>query len=247
MNNRTATNPAPETRFDRNAMILEYYSLVKSIAYRLVSRFPSNVDVEDLITVGTLGLIDAIDRYNPDRQDSFKAYAELRIRGAIIDALRQQDWVPRSQRQRAQELDKAQRDMETKLGRTPTPEEVAGHLGVSLEYYLSMSRNTTLMSVVSLEDLGLQDEQKRDILQVLRGESDDPDAVYEAKTATDKLAGAIGALPHKEKVVISLYYYEELTLKDIGEVLGVTESRVSQIHSKAVERLRLKLKKASFN
>lgn len=247
MNNNNAANSAPDPRINRNAMILEYYSLVKSIAYRLVSRFPSNVDVEDLITVGTLGLIDAIDRYNPERQDSFKAYAELRIRGAIIDALRQQDWVPRSQRQRAHELDKAQRDLETRLGRSPAPAEMAEHLGVTLGEYLGMMRNTTLMSVVSLEDLGLQDENKRDILQVLRGESDEPDAAYEAKTATDKLTAAIKSLPQKEKVVVSLYYYEELTLKDIGEVLGVTESRVSQIHSKAVDRLKVKLKKLSFN
>ncbi|MFM7204595.1 MAG: sigma-70 family RNA polymerase sigma factor [Myxococcota bacterium] len=247
MNDRAASNPNPESRFDRNAMILEYYPLVKSIAYRLVSRFPSNVDVEDLITVGTLGLIDAIDRYNPERQDSFKAYAELRIRGAIIDALRQQDWVPRSQRQRAQELERAQRDLERQLGRVPAPAEVATHLGMELEEYNTLTRSTTLMSVVSLEDLGLQDDQKRDILEVLKGESDDPDSIFEAKTATEKLATAIRSLPQNEKVVVSLYYYEDLTLKDIGQVLGVTESRVSQIHSKAVERLKVKLKKLEYN
>ncbi len=233
--------------FDRNAMILEYYPLVKSIAYRLVSRFPSNIDVEDLINVGTLGLIDAIDRFNPDRQESFKAYAELRIRGAIIDELRQLDWVPRSVRQRVQELERTQRRLETELGRQATETEVASSLGIDLQEYQSLSRSTALLSVVSLEDLGVQEENKRDILQVIRGESEDPDHIFEARSATDKLAQAIKALPHKEKVVVSLYYYEDLTLKEIGQVLGVTESRVSQIHSQAITRLKIKLKKLAYN
>lgn len=232
---------------DRNAMILEYYPLVKAIAFRLVSRFPSNIDVDDLINIGTLGLIDAIDRYRPERQESFKAYAELRIRGAIIDALREQDWVPRSQRQRAHDLEKASRKLSSELGRTPTDQEVADHLKVPLAEYREMSRNSTLMSVVSLDDLGVGDDSKRDILEVLQGEGDDPDSLFEARNATATLAEAIRSLPQKEKVVVSLYYYEDLTLKEIGQVLSVTESRVSQIHTKAVEHLKLKLKKLSAN
>lgn len=247
MNDRAEATRPQEATFDRNAMILEFYPLVKSIAYRLVSRFPSNIDVEDLINVGALGLIDAIDRYNPERQESFKAYAELRIRGAIIDELRQLDWVPRSVRQRVQELEKAQRKLESELGRQPTEAEVARHLGIDLEEYQNLARSTALLSVVSLEDLGIQEDSKRDILQVLRGGADDPDHVFEAKNATDKLAQAIKALPQKEKVVVSLYYYDDLTLKEIGQVLGVTESRVSQIHSQAINRLKIKLKKLSYS
>lgn len=247
MNDQLEPMPSQDVSFDRNAMILEYYPLVKSIAYRLVSRFPSNIDVEDLINVGALGLIDAIDRFNPERQESFKAYAELRIRGAIIDELRQLDWVPRSVRQRVQELEKTQRRLETELGRVPTEQEVANHLGIDLEEYQDLTRSTALLSVVSLEDLGVSEESKRDILQVLRGDSGDPDHLFEAKSATDKLAQAIKALPNKEKLVVKMYYYDDLTLKEIGQVLGVTESRVSQIHSQAVTRLKIKLRKLSFN
>jgi len=243
----TSTTTIAPPAFDRNSMILEYYPLVKSIAYRLVSRFPSNIDVDDLINVGTLGLINAIDRFNPERQESFKAYAELRIRGAIIDELRQLDWVPRSVRQRVAELERCQRSLEAELGRQPTDQEVADHMGLQLKDYHELTRSTALLSVVSLEDLGVHDENKRDILQVLKGNSEDPDHIFEAKCATDKLASAISALPQKEKIVVSLYYYEDLTLREIGEVLGVTESRVSQIHSQAVGRLKIKLKKLSFS
>ncbi len=232
-------------RVDRNAMILEYYPLVKSVAYRLVGRFPANIEVDDLVNVGTLGLIDAIERYSPERQDSFRAYAELRIRGAIIDELRQLDWVPRSVRRRGHELEKAQRRLERSLGRTPSESEVAGYLGLSLRDYQNRLKTSAAFSVVSLEDLGLQDENRRDILQVLRGDESDPESLLEARRATDTLASAIAELTEREQIVVSLYYYEDLTLKEIGQVLGVTESRVSQIHSRAVARLRVKLKKLS--
>ncbi len=227
---------------DRKAMILEYYPLVKSVAYRLVGRFPANVEVDDLINVGTLGLIDAIERYTPERQDSFRAYAELRIRGAIIDELRQLDWVPRSVRRRGQQLEKAQRQLEANLGRTPTQAEVADHLGMSLDDYQQKVNRTAPVSVVSLEDLGVQEENRRDILQVLKGDAADPETLFEAQEVTGKLALAIEQLPERDRTVISLYYYEDLTLKEVGNILGVTESRVSQIHSRAIARLRVKLK-----
>ncbi len=227
---------------DRKAMILEYYPLVKSVAFRLVGRFPANVEVDDLINVGTLGLIDAIERYTPERQDSFRAYAELRIRGAIIDELRQLDWVPRSVRRRGQALEKAQRELESDLGRTPTQAEVAGHLGMSLDEYQQKITHTAPVSVVSLEDLGVQEENRRDILQVLKGDAADPETLFEAREVTESLARAIAELPERDQTVISLYYCDDLTLKEIGRILGVTESRVSQIHSRAVARLRVKLK-----
>lgn len=233
--------------FDRNEMILEYYPMVKSIAYRLVSRFPSNVDVDDLINVGTLGLIDAIDRYTPERQDSFRAYAELRIRGAIIDELRHLDWVPRSVRQRVHSIEKMQKQLALDLGRTPTETEVAESLNIDLNEYQALMASNTLLSVISLEDLGVKDDSKRDIMQVIKGDLDTPDNTFEIKTATEKLALAISSLPPKEKVVVSLYYYDDLTLKEIGVVLGVTESRVSQIHSQAITRLKLKMKKLSYH
>jgi len=243
----TAASAAPQVEeFDRNAMIMEYYPLVKSIAYRLVSRFPSNVDVEDLINVGTLGLIDAIDRFSPERQESFKAYAELRIRGEIIDELRHLDWVPRSVRKRVQKVEKQQQELQAALGRSPTEQEVADSMGIGLKEYQNLLKSMVLLSVVSLEDLGVQEDNKRDILQVLRGDSEDPGHIFEAKSATNKLKQAIEALPEKQRMVISMYYYEDLTLKQIGKILNVTESRVSQIHSQAVDKLKIKLKKLSY-
>ncbi len=227
----------------RNTMVQKYAPLVQNIAYRLVGRFPSSVDVEDLMSVGMLGLIDAVDRYEPERDDSFAAYAGLRIRGAIIDELRQLDWAPRSLRQRMQEADRARRNLATELGREPTEAEVASEMSVKLDQYREMRRRASNLSVMSLEDMGGGNREGRDVLQVLAGNSEDPSAALEAKCMAEKLAAAIDTLPEKEKIVITLYYYHELTLKEIGRVLGVTESRVSQLHTKALGRLSKRLRR----
>lgn len=230
--------------FNREEMILQYYSLVKSVAYRLVSRFPPNVEIDDLINVGCLGLIDAIDRFTPERAASFRSYAEMRIRGAMIDELRSLDWVPRSVRQRMDEADRAQRELTRNLGRSPTDAETAKYLGMGLDQFQSLAKNSALLSVISLEELGINDDNRRDIHQVLKDPTGHhPEALMELKNVQEKLAMAIGQLKERERIVVSLYYKDDLTLREIGEVLGVTESRVSQIHSQSIRRLKLKLKK----
>ncbi len=227
----------------RNEMVQKYAPLVQNIAYRLVGRFPASVDVEDLMSVGMLGLIDAVDRYEPERDDSFAAYAGLRIRGAIIDELRQLDWAPRSLRQRMHEAEKARRDLLSELGREPTEQEVADAMSLNLDQYRTMKRKASNLAVVSFEDMGSRGDEGRDILQVLPGDSVDPAEALENQCVTEQLAKAIGELPEKEKTVITLYYYHELTLKEIGKVLGVTESRVSQLHTKALKRLDKKMRR----
>ena len=234
----------PPVSFEREAMILQYYPLVRAVAYRLVARFPPNVEIDDLINVGCLGLIDAIDRFTPERAPTFKSYAEMRIRGAIIDELRSLDWVPRSVRQRMDQADKAQRHLTRELGRAPTDKETASFMEMSLDQYQGLARNASLLSIISLEELGVNDENRRDIHQVLKDPDGlHPEALMEFKSLQEKLAQALGQLMERERLVISLYYNEDLTLREIGDVLSVTESRVSQIHSQAIKRVKLKLKK----
>ena len=227
----------------RNAMVRKYAPLVQNIAYRLVSRFPTSVDVEDLISVGMLGLIDAVDRYEPERDDSFAAYAGLRIRGAIIDELRQLDWAPRSLRQRMHEAEKARLRLLSERGREPTEKDIAKEMHLNLHQYRTMKRKVSNLAVVSFEDMGTRHDDGRDIMQVLAGDSVDPAEAIETRYITEQLAKAIEELPDKERTVITLYYYHELSLKEIGKVLGVTESRVSQLHTKALGRLNKKMRR----
>jgi len=237
------TRAAPP-EFDREAMILQYYPLVKSVAYRLVTRFPPNVEIDDLINVGCIGLIDAIDRFTPERAASFRSYAELRIRGAMIDELRSLDWVPRSVRQRLDEAGRARRSLERELGREPTDSEIAEALEMDINQYQTLARNQTLLSVISLDDLGGGEDRGRDAHQILKDpKGQDAEDLVSMKRLQGVLAQAIGQLKEREKIVIKLYYTDDLTLKEIGEVLGVTESRVSQIRSQTIKRLNLKLRK----
>lgn len=237
------SQPQPSI-LDRESMILQYYPLVKSVAYRLVTRFPPNVEIDDLINVGCIGLIDAIDRFTPERAASFRSYAELRIRGAMIDELRSLDWVPRSVRQRMDEVGKTQQRLERELGRVPSAQEVADALEMDVEQYQALAKNQTLLSVISLDDLGGKDDSRRDVHQILKDpHGQDAEDLVSSKRLQDMLAEAIAQLKEREKIVVKLYYTDDLTLKEIGEVLGVTESRISQIHSQAVRRLNLKLKK----
>ena len=228
----------------RNQMIIEHLPLVKYIAARIAGRLPSHVEVEDLVNAGILGLIDAIDKYDPSRKIKFKTYAEFRVRGAIIDELRSLDWVPRSTRQKASRLERAFAQVEQRLGRAATDVEVAEQLGIGVEDLQQMLREAQGVAVVSVDELrGEGDEDfERNLLEYLA----DPEAVQpDVKLNLDQIyqivADAIDNLPEKERLVISLYYYDELTMKEIGEIMDITESRVSQIHTKAVIRLRSKL------
>ncbi len=228
----------------RNQMIIEHLPLVKYIAARIAGRLPSHVEVEDLVNAGILGLIDAIDKYDPSRKIKFKTYAEFRVRGAIIDELRSLDWVPRSTRQKASRLERAFAQVEQRLGRAATDVEVAEQLGIGVEDLQQMLREAQGVAVVSVDELrGEGDEDfERNLLEYLA----DPEAVQpDVKLNLDQIyqivADAIDNLPETERLVISLYSYDELTMKEIGEIMDITESRVSQIHTKAVIRLRSKL------
>ncbi len=230
---------------NKDQIILDYAPMIKYVANRIALRLPPHVEVDDLISVGVLGLIDAIEKFDPGRGAKFKTYAEFRVRGAILDELRSMDWVPRSVRQKASNLDSVVEKLQAKLGRPPEDEEVAEEMGLSLDEFFETLQQTQNMPVLSLEDLGISKEsgEQQSLLDCLAGKGDsDPQTQLRLNELKEIIAKAIDTLPEKERLMISLYYYEELTMKEIGEVLGITESRVSQIHSKAVFRLRSKLK-----
>ncbi len=227
------------------AVVVEYSPMVKYVANRIALRLPSHVEVEDLISVGVLGLIDAIEKYDPARGAKFKTYAEFRVRGAILDELRSMDWVPRSIRQKASQIDAVVQKLQAKFGRPPEDEEVAKELGVSLDQFFDTLNETRSMPVLSLDDLNIVKETggQQSLLDCLAGKVDaDPQVQFRLNELKEVIAKTIDTLPEKERLVISLYYYKELTMSEIGAVLNVTESRVSQIHSKTMFRLRTKLK-----
>lgn len=226
-------------------LVEEHAPLIKYIAHRIAKRLPAHIEVDDLVSSGVLGLIDAIEKFDPTRGAQFKTYAEFRIRGAIMDELRSLDWVPRSVRQKINHLQKACRKLEHKLGRAATEEEVAEAMEISLEEYHSIVNHSANMPLLSLDDLGLGNrEDRKSLLDCLAGSKDaNPQTYVRLNELRKTITEAIDSLPEKERLMISLYYYEELTMREIGAVLEITESRVSQIHSKAVLKLKLKLKK----
>lgn len=230
---------------NRAAVIERYSPMIKYVANRIAMRLPPHVEVDDLISVGVLGLMDAISKYDPTRGAKFKTYAEFRVRGAILDELRSMDWVPRSVRQKASKVDAVVQKLEAKLMRKPEDEEVAKDMELSLDQFYDTLNETKSMPVFSLEDLGIAKEtgEQQSLLDCLAGKADaDPQTQIRLTELKGIIAKAIDTLPEKERLMISLYYYEELTMKEIGVVLDITESRVSQIHSKAVYHLRTKLK-----
>ncbi|PKQ17348.1 MAG: RNA polymerase sigma factor WhiG [Actinobacteria bacterium HGW-Actinobacteria-7] len=228
----------------RDQLILNYSPLVKYVAGRLASSLPHSVETSDLISYGIFGLIDAIEKFDLTRAIKFETYAIARIKGAIIDELRAMDWVPRSVRSRAREIESAYIQLENELRRVPTDDEVAGRMGVSTKEYHGILSRLSYTSVVSFEELwsGPERDDTQSAIGAIRDDAaDDPVVVFEITEVKEILANAIDRLPEREKTVIALYYYEGLTLKEIGQVLGVTESRVSQLHTKAVLRLRARL------
>jgi len=230
---------------NREEVIKRYSPMIKYVANRIAMRLPPHIEVDDLISVGVLGLMDAISKYDSSRGAKFKTYAEFRVRGAILDELRAMDWVPRSIRQKASNVDKVVQTLQAKLSRSPEDEEVAKEMGISLDQFHDTLNETKSIPVFSLEDLGIAKEsgEQQSLLDCLAGKADaDPQTQIRLIELKEIIAKAIDALPEKERLMVSLYYYEELTMKEIGAVLEITESRVSQIHSKAVYRLRTKLK-----
>lgn len=229
----------------RDRLILTYAPLVKFVAGRLGSGLPAHVDEGDLVSYGLLGLIGAIERYDPDRDVKFETYAIARIKGSIIDELRAMDWVPRSVRARARDIERAIGELEAQTGRVPSEEEIAAKLGVSQdelgENLLEISRS----SIAALDELWTISSTGGDQVALIDTIEDtkgpEPQAALAQTEMREALGEAIARLPEREKLVVTLYYYEELTLREIGEVLGVTESRVSQLHTKAILRLKARL------
>src|SRR5689334_22385952 len=228
----------------RDRLILHYAPLVKYVAGRVGSGLPAHVEQADLVSYGTFGLIDAITRYEPTREVKFESYAMSRIRGAIIDELRSTDWIPRSVRMKARQFERAVAQLESTLQRTPTDEEVAEAMDMDVEEIRKFLGQLSLVNVVALDEL-LVDEDGGSAPRLVDTLQDstalDPQAMAEHGEARQLLARAVEQLPDREKVVVSLYYFEGLTLAEIGRVLGVTESRICQLHTKAVLHLRAKL------
>ena len=232
----------------RDRLILTYAPLVKFVAGRLGSGLPAHVEEEDLVSYGLLGLIGAIERYDPERDVKFETYAISRIKGAIIDELRAMDWVPRSVRARARQIERAIADLEARLHRAPTDEEIAGKIGISEEELDDSLTDISRSSIAALDELWTVSSSSGDQVALIDTIEDtqgpEPQSALAEGELRDALGEAISRLPEREKLVVTLYYYEELTLREIGEVLGVTESRVSQLHTKAVLRLKARLSSA---
>ena len=228
----------------RDQLILNYAPLVKYVAGRMSAALPSHVDEADLISYGLLGLINAVERFDPKRRIKFETYAVTRIKGAIIDELRALDWVPRSVRARAREIERTSAELEHKLHRAPTDGEMAAALGVTPnEFHDSISQiaNSSLVALDEMWSGSGSGESLALIDTIGDGDLSNPATMVGEMETRITLADAIAGLPEREKIVVSLYYYEGLTLREIGEVLGVTESRGSQLHTKAVLRLRGRL------
>jgi RNA polymerase sigma factor for flagellar operon FliA len=230
----------------RDELILTYTPLIKYIATRLASRLPGHVALDDLISCGIIGLIDAIDKFDLSKNVQFKTYAEFRVRGAMLDELRALDWVPRSVRSKITQLEATYSAMEKTLGRPATEEEMAKTLNLSTEEFHKLLDETKAVTFMDIELLKQRSPEMKTstITDLLNSDATDPFAALSFSQIRGHVAKAISDLPEKEKLTVSLYYFEELTMKEIGLVLGYTESRISQMHSKAVLRLRSKLKKA---
>jgi RNA polymerase sigma factor FliA len=226
----------------RERLILHYAPLVKYVASRVATGLPASVEQADLVSYGMFGLIDALEKFEPARGNKFETYAIPRIKGAIIDELRAMDWVPRSVRFKAREIEKAYADLESMLKRAPSEREVAERLGVTMGELHDVINQISFVSVLALDELlavGSDRGEHVSLMDTLADKSVDPTTGLEGQETRGLLAAAINSLSEREKIVVTLYYFEGLTLAEIGEILGVTESRVCQIHTKAVGGLRL--------
>jgi len=231
--------PAENQRF-REDVVLRYTPLVKQIAERMAIRLPPSISREELISAGIIGLFDALDKFDAEMGIKFETYAEHRIRGAILDELRKMDWIPRSVRKDIHRIENAMAEIQSRVGRAPEDFEIASELGIDMDSYYRMLTRAQGVSLLSLDEFS--DERPGSKLAQRASNVPSPFDELKVKEVKKVVAEAIRDLPKREQLVISLYYYEELTLKEIAAVLGVTESRVSQIHSKAIMMLRTKLR-----
>ena len=227
-------------KHNRDELIMKYAPLVKNIVGRLAAKLPiDTADKEDLVNVGVMGLMSALDKYDKSRNVQFETYASFRIRGAVLDELRAKDWVPRATRSKDNKIEGAMTALKKKLGRAPNEGEIAGHLGISLDDYFKLLDEARCVSLISTEDLPpdyLEKYSREDVMEEIS--EGNPLNMLVDMEFKDKLKQAIDQLPPKEKLVLSLYYYEELTMKEAGRVMDLTESRVCQLHAQAVMRLR---------
>lgn len=230
---------------DRDTLIVEYAPLIKYIAQKIAARLPANIELDDLISSGVIGLMDAVEKYDQSRDNKFKTYAEFRIRGAILDELRAQDWVPRSVREKAKQLEKCYAKIEQDKGRQATEDEVCKELNITKEEFYELLNQVRSVSLLSYDDISnFSKADKRAFHGIGGGESKVSTPFNEVSLAYIRkmISDSIKDLPEKQRLVLSLYYFEDLNLKEIGRVLEVTESRVSQLHTQAVLRLKARLR-----
>ncbi len=228
----------------KDEIILEYAPLVKYIAQKIASRLPSNIELDDLISCGVIGLMDAIEKFDASRDNKFKTYAEFRIRGAILDELRSQDWVPRSVREKAKMVEKAYAKLDKEFGRPATDEEMCVELQCSMEEFHELINKSKSVSLMNIDDAAAMSKGDKKLMVSLMetSRSANPQTAVGYKRAQDVIKEGIKTLPEKQRLVLSLYYFEDLNLKEIGQVLDVTESRVSQLHTQAILKLKAKLR-----
>jgi len=225
----------------QDEQITKYAPLVKRIAYHMMARLPASVEVDDLIQVGLIGLMDAVGRFDGTQGAQFESYATQRIRGAMLDELREADWLPRHVRQKSRQIESAIHRLEQRNGKSPTDQEISAELGMPIDQYQSMLGDVKCSQLLYYEDFS--DEDSASFLErYLVDGSNDPLAVLEDEGFRDSLIAAIHHLPERERSMMGMYYEQDMNLKEIGAVLGVSESRVCQLHSQAVARLRAQLK-----
>lgn len=231
--------------YEKEELIKSYLPLVKKVVHRLSGRLPKDVDIREMLNSGIIGLVDALEKYDPRHETNFSTYAQFRIRGAILDSFRSQDWLPRSLRFKSHKIESAYHRIEQKLGRAATDEEVAIDLGIAVEELQKLLGEVGSIVMLSFEELGFgHGEERFQADEWIASKGQDPLHKLLSGEKVGLIARALDRLPEKERLVISLYFYEELNLKEIGEILGVTESRASQIRSRALIRLKNYLKKA---
>jgi RNA polymerase sigma factor for flagellar operon FliA len=228
----------------KDQIIIEYAPLIKYIAQKIAARLPSNIELDDLISCGVIGLMDAIRKFDPTRDNKFKTYAEFRVRGAILDELRAQDWVPRSIREKAKLVERAYSKLESANGRPATDEEMCEELQVTQDEFYDLVNKAKSISLLNIDDAASFNRGDKKLLAGVmeHNRSTNPFTAVNFKNSQEKIKEGISTLPEKQRLVLSLYYYEDLNLKEIGQVLNVTESRVSQLHTQAILKLKAKLK-----
>jgi RNA polymerase sigma factor for flagellar operon FliA len=226
---------------ERNEIFLKYIPLLKFIAGRIAMRLPPHIDINDIISAGALGLIDAVEKFDETKGIKFKTYAEFRVWGAMLDSLRNMDWVSRSVRKSATVLEKAFAELEKRFNRPATDEEIAEELGVELDEVYDMVAQANGISLLSLEMISAGNDLRLKLIDCLSDENLNPLSILKMEEVKDEVAEYINELPGRERMVVSLYYYNDLTMKEVSEVMEITESRVSQLHSRAIIRLRGKI------